>query len=480
MKKGIKYALLVIGVVALAAVIVVNLMQPLAVDVVIVEPSNVEDYFIELGHVQEDRRVDVFSLVGGEIISVHVAEGQFVEEGDILVTVDNSDILHEIEQIRVSNLSIHAQRDNLSVEEAQVRANHTSNRNVLQSELGAIDAQERMSLATEADQQRANEENLRLQNIVIEQSRTDVQNALNDLETSRVLFNAGVLTMAELEASEQALENHRTNLATNEQRLEVIGSGAGIVNQSEHFAAIRRTISAQISGIDSSLSQLSIEPMQRHFDALIESNNLIIENLERRAENGIITSPVAGTITNLHANYTNILSPALPVAEIRTETDNLVEVFVSTSNISDLSIGDFVDLTFIRQSGDVAYSGRIYSIDDGAEATVSILGVEERRVRVLIKPDSLSDSFRSSFDVDVRFVTYSAEDRIAVPRTAIFEEDNQNMVYIIENGVAVATPVVLGTRLRTEVVVESGINAGDMVVRNARQDGLVDGVRVGH
>jgi len=218
--------------------------------------------------------------------------------------------------------------------------------------------------------------------------------------------------------------------------------------------------------------------MQRHFNALIESNNLAIENLERRADSGTITSPVSGTIVNLHANYTNILNPAMPVAEIRTETDNLVEVFVSTANVSDLSIGDTVDLTFIRQGGDAFYSGIIYSIESGAEAMVSILGVEERRVRVLIKPDNFSDSFRSSFDVDVRFVTYSAEDRIAIPRTAVFEEEGQYMVYVVENGAAITRPIVLGTRLRTEVVVESGLEVGDVVVRNVRQDGLRYGVRV--
>ena len=480
MKKIVKYVLLGMTAIIVAIAIVINMMQPLAVDTIVVETSHAEAYFTELGHVQEDRRVDVFSLIGGEIISVHVSEGQFVQEGDVLAIVDASDILHEIEQIRVSNMSIHAQIDNLSVEESQVRANHASNRSVLQSELGAIDAQERMSQATEADQQRVNEENLRLQNIIIEQSRVNVQNAQNDFETARTLLNAGVITSVEFEASEQALEGQRTALATNEQTLEIMNSGANVVNQSEHFAAIRRTISAQISGIDHSLSQLSTEPMQRHFNTLIESNNLAIENLERRANNSIITSPVSGTIVNLHANYTNVLNPAMPVAEIRTETDNLVEVFVSTANISDVSVGDIVDLTFIRQGGDAFYSGTIYSIDSGAEAMVSILGVEERRVRVLIKPDDLSDSFRSSFDVDVRFVTYSAEDRISIPTTAVFEEEDQYMAYVVENGVAVATPVVLGARLRTEVVVESGLNIGDTVIRNARQEGLVNGVRVGY
>jgi len=211
---------------------------------------------------------------------------------------------------------------------------------------------------------------------------------------------------------------------------------------------------------------------------MIESNNLAVTNLQRMANNSVITSPVSGIIVDLHIDSTNILNPALPVASIRTEEDNLVEVLVSTSNIFDVSIGDSVDLIFVRQSGDVVYSGTIYGIGDKAEAMVSILGVEERRVEVLIEPGNMSDSFRSGFDVDVRFVTYSAENRIIVPRTAVFEEVGQSMVYVVAEGMAVARPIILGTGLRTEIIVESGLNIGDVIVRNARQAGLSDGARV--
>ena len=480
MKKKVKYAILGIIVLAIAGVLTVNAMQPLSVDTVTINLSQAEVYFTELGHVQEDRQVDVFSLVGGEITSVHVVEGQFVQKGDILATVDSSNLHYEIEQIRMSNLALHAQIDNLSVEESQVRAGQLANRNVLQSELGAITARERMSNATEADQQRALEENKRLQNILIEQSYTNVQNALSDFETARGLFNAGVITQVELDASEQALDNHRTALASNEQNLEIISIGTGSVDQSEHFAALRRSTQAQISGIDSSLAQLSTEPMQRHFSALIESNNLAIANLERMISSSTIISPVSGTIASLPVNYTNILSPSTPVARIRARTDNFVEVMVSTANVGDLSVGDMAELTFIQQSGDVFYTGTVYSIDAAAEATISILGVEERRVSVLIEPDNPSDSFRSGFDVDVRFITYSAADRITIPRTAIFEEAYQSMVYVIENGLAVARPITVGARLRTEAVVESGLDIGDVVIRNASQSGLSNGARVSH
>ena len=480
MKKRVKQILLGIVVLLIVGAIAVNIMQPLSVDTVVIEHVAAEAYFTELGHVREDRLVEIYSLVGGEIISVNVTEGQFINEGDILVVVDASDILHEIEQLRVNNTAIYAQIANLSAEEAQTRTSHAANRDVLQAELSAIDAQEQMALVSDTDRQRVRDESIRLQNIIIEQSRQNVQNAEDDLATARTLFNAGIITQTELDAREQALNNQRVDLTSNEAQLEIINSEFGTINQSEHFAALRSSVRAQIAGIDRSLAQLSTESTRQHFTALIESNNLAISNLERKANNSVVTSPVSGTILSLNVDSTNILNPAIPVAEIRTEADNLIEVYVSTSNINDLNVGDTVDLIFIRQNEDVLYSGTIYSIDDRAVAMVSILGVEERRVEVLIEPDDVSNSFRSGFDVDVRFVTYFEENRITVPRTAVFEEAGQSMVYVVDRGTASQRPVVVGPRLRTDVVVESGLDIGDIVIRNARQDGLRNGVRVAH
>jgi len=479
MKKKIKYAVILVVVLAIVGVFVFSAMQPLMVATVTITPSHAEMYFTERGHVQDDRHVNVYSMVGGAVLSVAVREGQFIHEGDVIATVDPVDLLHEIEQIRAGNLAIYAQIDNLSVEESQARSSQASARNVLQSELNAINAQEQMARTTELSGQQMRDENIRLQNILIEQSFADLQNALNDLERVQGLYIAGIMTRLEVEANEQVVEALRTAHQVNQQQLEIINNDS-ITDQSEHFAALRSSIQAQINGINTSLNELSMEPMRRSFYAQIESNNLSIANLERRVANSTIVSPVSGIIENLQIDSINILNPAMPVAEIRTEVENLVEVFVSTANITDLSVGDIVDLIFLRQGGDAVYSGRIYSISDRAEATVSILGVEERRARVLIEPVTPSDSFRSGFDVDVRFITYSANDQMLVPRTAVFEENGQSMVYVATNGTATARPVAVGTQLRTEFVVESGLSVGDVVIRDARQSGLSSGARIAY
>jgi len=477
MKKKVKLILAGIVLLTIAAVVFLSITQPLAVDAIEISPTYAEAYFTERGVVREDRIVDVFSLVSGKILSVSVKEDQTISEGDVIAIVDSSDFRHEIELIKVKNKAILAQIDNLEAEEARTRESQRTDRNALQGELSSLNAQEQMARTSITDQQQAREENIRLQNILIGQSQRDVQNAEVELERANTLFDVGAISKTELEAAEQTLEDLKTELAANEQKLAIINSETSI-DQSSYYYALKSSVRAKINNIDTALEASYSEPMRQYYQAQIESGDLEIDNLERLVSNSIITSHVSGTITHLHVDSTNVVNGAMPVASIRTETENLIRVLVSTQNIDDIKVGDGVVLTFTRQSEDLVLKGTIHRIDDRAEAMISVLGVEERRVEVLIEPDISSERLRSGFDVDVRFTTYASDNKVVVPRMAVFEAEGQSMVYLVQNGNAVATPVKLGTWLQTDVVVESGVVFGDVVIRNARQNGLGNGFRV--
>jgi HlyD family secretion protein len=478
MKKTIKFIIVGIIVLAITGVLISNALSPLVVETVSISPTNAQAHFTERGHIRQDNTVSVFSTAAGEILSVDVIEGQTINEGDVIVVVDIYELAHEIAQIELGNEAILALMDNLVAEEHRARNNQRASRSALLVELDAINVQEQIADNAENSQQEIREASIRVQNILIEQGRRDVLNAQRELEQANELFEVGAIPGVQVDAAEQLLQNLEAALDANVQRLDIINSETNIVDQSEYFKALRSSIQVQIDSIDSALALNNSRSMLQYYETLLQQGNLSIANLERMIENSTVTSPVSGTIAHLHVNYTNMVNPAVPVAEIRTQTDALVEVYVSTIYIDEISLGDSVELMFTRHSGNVIYKGTIYEIADNATATVSVLGVEERRVRVLVEPDAPSESFRSGFNTDVRFVTFTADDVAVVPRTAIFEEDGQAMLFVVRDGIAVATAVELGTRLMTEIVVRSGISFGDEVIRNARMERLQDGSRV--
>jgi len=478
MKKKIKYLLAGVIVLTILGAIIINSLQPLRVDVVVIEPIHAQAYFSERGIVREDKLVDIYSLVGGEVIDVYVQEGQTISAGEVIGVVDSSELLHKIELIKVNNRAILARIDDLVADETRARDSQRADSNTLLRELDTISVQEQIARTSEMDNQQVREENIRLQNILIEQSQRDVQNLEQELERANTLYDVGLIPKVELEAAEQALEDSRTALTANEQKLVIINSDISSADQSAYYSALKASIQARIDSIEATLRVSYSQPMQQYYQTQIESGELEIANSERMVGNSIIKSHVSGRISHLYIDSKNVIGTATPVAKIRTGTDHMIEVFVSTVNIDDIQKGDSVELIFTRQNGDLVYTGTIRDVDDRAEVMVSALGIEERRVKVLIEPDSISENFRSGYDVEVRFVTYSSDNRVVVPRTAIFKDGGQSMVYVVKNGTVVATSVELGANLRTAVVIESGVGFNDVVIRNATQEGLQNGTRV--
>jgi HlyD family secretion protein len=219
--------------------------------------------------------------------------------------------------------------------------------------------------------------------------------------------------------------------------------------------------------------------MTAYYHALIAVEESNIAQLEREISNSTVAATIDGTVTQLFAKNANIASSASPIAEI-TVPGNNIEVFVSTQDINSIRLGDVVDLTLKQRGEDIAFTGSVISVENRAEIRYSALGVEERKVKVLIAPDlgNIETALGIGFAVDVRFLLYREEGKFIVPKTALFKENREDRVWVVRDGVANSHGVLTGMELRTHTVVESGLVLGDFVVSDANNQSLRNGVRV--
>jgi HlyD family secretion protein len=204
------------------------------------------------------------------------------------------------------------------------------------------------------------------------------------------------------------------------------------------------------------------------------------EQIKREIANTVVTAPVDGMITALHAQNTNFITAASPVAEITTLDDIEINVYVSTQDISSIRTGDRVGLTLRQRANDIEFYGIVSEIESTAVVRFTALGVEERKVNVKIAPEIPEGAeLGDGFAVDTTFFLFREENRLVVPRTAVFKADGNDMVWLVTSGgTAEAVPVVTGMELRTDIVIESGLSAGDFVINDANNADLRDGVKV--
>jgi hypothetical protein len=105
------------------------------------------------------------------------------------------------------------------------------------------------------------------------------------------------------------------------------------------------------------------------------------------------------------------------------------------------------------------------------------LGIEERKVKVTVTPD-MPNELNDGYNVDVKFHYYFEENKLTVPKTALFKENGVDMVWAVQNGRLVKIPVQKGVELRTEIVIDNGLIGGIIVITDCNLSGLKEGIKV--
>ena len=129
--------------------------------------------------------------------------------------------------------------------------------------------------------------------------------------------------------------------------------------------------------------------------------------------------------------------------------------------------------------GDKKLEAKVRRIEPSGFTKISALGVEEQRVNVVLDftdPAAAWAALGDAYRVEVRIVTWEAQDLLKVPTSALFRDGEKWSVYVVEEGRAHRTSVELGHQTGQEAEVTSGLSAdvrvilhpGDTLTNNAR------------
>ncbi|MCL2564278.1 MAG: HlyD family efflux transporter periplasmic adaptor subunit [Defluviitaleaceae bacterium] len=471
MKKQVKLVILALVIVFLIGYGVYASTRPLEISTLIIEPRDAAMYFIQQGYGTRGSSITVYPLVSGEILSIEVSEGDLISGGDIISRVDVSNFELLILRSEANIAALEAQMRNLHLNETRERNSLQSSRNDLVAQLEILNARSYAAILSVGEQ-------VNLQAAINRQLESALDWARNNYQNVEILFGVSAISRDEYELAARYVEDAEGQLEQGILALSNITAGAaGTMGSDEYFEAARAAINVQIAGIDRNLATSYVAAMEDYYLALIDSELINIAQLQRNIEDAVIRAPASGRVERLYVQDINIVSPNMPVAYITTDEEISVEVFVRTRDVVNLNLGDSVDVIFRARGNDIVIPGSIQEIGDRAEERLSPLGVAERNVKVTVEiPEN--NIIRDGYDVDVRFTYYSARGRMIVPRTALFNYGGSDMLWVLNSGRVEMREVVLGAELRIDTVVEAGLNFGDVVIRDANDNRLREGVAV--
>lgn len=388
--------------------------QASAVEILTVSKSNIQNEYIYSGTVKPADEVNVLSTLSGKIAKVNYDIGDKVKKGDVLFSMDTTDTIN----------SMNVQKAMLATAEANIS---TAKTNLDLVNGGAMQSQIENAKATLANAELA------------------YNNALTAYENNKVLFASGVVSQTDMDKIETAYKQAETSY--------------NLAKESYNITA----------------NELPAENLRKAQDALNtaqaskQSSLAQIKSFEKTLSDANVTSPISGVVAARNATAGTMLSQSAGAPFVIINTDKVnISVNVSEQIINSLAVGQDVNVKIAAVS-DTLLTGKISTVNPAAGQT----GTYE----VKIELNNDNGNLKSGMFGEVYFAKDKSENTIVLPRSTVINKDDEDFVYIEENGIAKKIVVETGLDNGDNIEIKTGISEGMNVVIKG-QTYLSDGDKV--
>lgn len=348
------------------------------------------------------------------VLEVYVKENDNVEKNQILAKLD-------------------AEQLNISLEKAKL------NLEELKADLNNISGDNSKAILSANALSRSNENYSKLSK--------DLENAKDELQKAKNLYNENVISKAEYDRYEQNVYDVSSMLKTAE------------LNLSD------TTVNYKESEEQKNQDILSLERQ-------IKSLNLDIESLTKKINDAVIYSSTNGVVTEF------------PLKQDRKTLSGERIVIHSTENYEFVSNVAQKDAVLIRegQKSIIEVDG-IYTQYEGIVTQVSKTAQDDNtgsklpKVEMKIKVLNLDDNIAFGYEGQAKIIIDSKDDALIVKNESIKTEDDKKFIYMLKGNTAFKKFITTGLTDGFITSVEEGLQENDEVIINPPFD-LVDGVIV--
>lgn len=284
-------------------------------------------------------------------------------------------------------------------------------------------------------------------------SNPDIQIAKNNARASLALAQ-GELTMAR-----QVLEGcciDRANAELQWKRQKALFE-AGACSQADFDAATSNLDKAR-----------KLAEGQQQYAAQLENQVSeyynVIRNSEQKEEELTVYSPVDGIVLDLPVKAGAYVNPGTLLCQIGTAGHLEIQADLLSDDIRDVRVGQPVEVSAIVLGGRVL-KGQVREIRPRAYAKTSALGIEQRRVPVLISVED-NDVLKPGYEVQVAIQTASSEG-IIIGRESLRSVGNgrYQVLKVVQNRVHYQD-VEPGVGSREEIEIVKGLAEGDVIIKD--------------
>ncbi len=204
-------------------------------------------------------------------------------------------------------------------------------------------------------------------------------------------------------------------------------------------------------------------------EAAIKANSAALREAEVNLEYSFIRAPFDAVVLTKNADIGDIITPIGAAANVQAAVVTIadmsslqVEVDVSESNIGQVRVNQPCEIQLDAIS-DTRFRGQVHMIVPTADRTKATVLV---KVRFLDKDPAILPEMSAKVAFLERQVTEAElQPKTAVNAESVIARNGKTVVFRIQDGLAVETPIAAGEKIGDMIEVLSGVKAGDLIIR---------------
>ncbi|MHB9132359.1 MAG: efflux RND transporter periplasmic adaptor subunit [Armatimonadota bacterium] len=317
-------------------------------------------------------------------------------------------------------------------------------------------------------------------------AKTTLDSAETKMQVSKVQYDSAAqqLNMIQEGAREEDVQAAEAAVRQAEEGLTSARANLKQVDVAKANVEIAKTGVAQAeAALDAARSARQVNVMRDKdvlaAEAAVQQSREMVTTALQTLDYTEIFSPVDGVVSAKLAEVGNTAGKFIPVLKISTNQSLYFQANVSELDAPRLRSGQQVMLTVDALQANRAnpyLDQQKHVVAGTVERVVPVVDARTRNFLVRIIVPRSASLFPGMF-ASGKIVSADHRQVIAVPKDALMQKDDRNIVFTAENGIARKRDVTVGAVNGTLVQILSGLSQGEQVVTVGQQS-LVDGDKV--
>ena len=199
--------------------------------------------------------------------------------------------------------------------------------------------------------------------------------------------------------------------------------------------------------------------VKKQYEAQIDEVVIQKQIFEKNMEQSSIRAEFDGVITELNVHQGSMTQAGVPVVEIQDDLSLGIYVEVLAEDAMEVVKG----MTFnVMDDDEIIKEISISRIYPKAQAKISDLGVEQKRVRIEADLDDIT--YKLGSEVDVEIVLQEKNNTLLVDKDAVYEKENIKYVTVVSGKNETEIEITTGLEDDKNIEVLSGLSENDVVL----------------